>query len=433
MATAATTTSVIPGIAAHGKIVKITCKRNMRVIIRRDYGNTPDVPVRTENHPSPPKQSASNRQPAQPHTRQPVENAIQHELAQARFIAGDLADHMFGHLVPTDIAKDILKQFIADGIVEIYESSSKTPNKPLDPKSKRVRKALAAAFKDARAHGCIRSDSDAVMAETQSVQADKKQGKGKKSKKQDNPYSWRWRDFPREPIGEDKLVTFLNDITDRALEVAKPRLDSNCKVRNRFAAPEDKYHGVPLSYEPDGEDMRPDFLVLPVKAFSPDFKTVYSEYVNFTALRAVGESKNKDFASGLDQVHRYARGIRRAQPWVHFVVALTVTRSRLALVRGDGSGTERLELALSDGRGCIELIRILLGIALAEGEDLGQSSEVKLDAKERSCKVSKAKAPPPPKEPPRAEGHYRESKATTSSSQLHFAPASLSTHDTSQP
>ncbi|KIJ07673.1 hypothetical protein PAXINDRAFT_173363 [Paxillus involutus ATCC 200175] len=404
----------------------------MRVIIRRDYGNTPDVPVRTEDHSSPTKQSASNRQPSQPHTRGHVDNAIQHELAQARFIADDLGDHMFGHLVATDIAKDILKQFIADGVVDIYDSSSETPNKPLGPKSKRVRKALAAAFKDARAHGCIRSDSDAAMAETESVQADKKQGRGKKSKQQDNPYSWRWRDFPREPIGEDKVVTFLNDITDRALEIAKPRLDSNCKVRNRFAAPEDKYHGVPLSYEPDGEDMRPDFLVLPVKAFSPDFKTVDQKYVNFTALRAVGESKNKDFASGLDQVHRYARGIRRAQPWVHFVVALTVTRSRLALVRGDGSGTERLELALSDGRGCIELIRILLGIALAEGDDLGQSSEVELETKERSCKVSKAKAPPPPKEAPPAEGHYRESKATASSSQLYSAPASLSTHDTSQ-
>ncbi|KAF8838984.1 hypothetical protein BDN67DRAFT_970717, partial [Paxillus ammoniavirescens] len=405
----------------------------MRVIRQHDYGNTPDVPVRTENHRSPPKQSASNRQPAQPHTRQPVDNAIQHELAGARFIAGDLADHMFGHLVPTDMAKDILKQFIADGVVKIYNSSSDTPNKPLGPKSEAVRKALAAAFEDARANGCIRSDSAAVTAETESVQADKKQGKGKNSKQQDNPYSWRWRDFPPEPIGEDTLVTFLNDITDRALEVAKPRLDSNCKVRNRFAAPKDKYHGVPLSYEPDGEDMRPDFLVLPVEAFSPDFKTVYPKYVNFTALRAVGESKNKDFVSGLDQVHRYARGIRRAQPWVHFVVALTVTRSRFALVRGDGSGTERLELALSGGRGCIELIRILLGIALAEGDDLGQSSFVELDRKERSCKVSKAKAPPPPKEAPPAESHYRESKATASSSQLYSAPASLSTHDTSQP
>ncbi|KIJ15390.1 hypothetical protein PAXINDRAFT_169232 [Paxillus involutus ATCC 200175] len=402
----------------------------MRVICRRDYGNTPDVPVRTENHQSPTKQSASDRQPGQPHTRGHVDNAIQHELARARFIAGDLADHMFGHLVPTDMAKDILKQFIADGVVEIYDSSSETP---LGPKSKGVRKALAAAFEDARAHGCIRSDSGAVTAETESVQADKKQGKGKNSKQQDNPYSWRWRGFPREPIGEDKLVTFLNDITDLALEVAKPRLDSNCKLRNRFAAPKDKYHGVPLSYEPDGEDMRPDFLVLPVEAFSPDFKTVDQRYVNFTALRAVGESKNKDFTSGLDQVHRYARGIRRAQPWVHFVVALTVTSSRLALVRGDGSGTERLELALSDGRGCIELIRILLGIALAEGDDLGQSPDVKLDTKERSCNVSKAKAPPPPKKAPPAEGHYRESKATASSSQLYSAPASLSTHDTSQP
>ncbi|KAF8833102.1 hypothetical protein BDN67DRAFT_1017953, partial [Paxillus ammoniavirescens] len=330
------------------------------------------------------------------------------------------------------MAKDILKQFVADGVVQIYDSSSDTPNKPLDPKSEAVQKALTAAFEDARTHGCIRSGAEVAMAETESVKTDEKQGKGKNSKKQDNAYSWRWKDFPREPIGEDKVVTFLNDITDRALKVAKPRLDSNCKVKNRFAASKDKYHGVPLSYGPDGKDMRPDFLVLPTEAFSPDFKTVNQEYVNFTAMRAVGESKNKDFASGLDQVHRYARGIRRAQPWVHFVVALTVTSSRLALVRGDGSGTERLELALSDGRGCIELIRILLGLALAEGDDLGQSSEVEVGITERYCKVSKAKAPPP-KEAPSAEGHYRESEATASSFQLYSAPAPLSTHDTCQP
>ncbi|KIJ05646.1 hypothetical protein PAXINDRAFT_21117 [Paxillus involutus ATCC 200175] len=45
---------------------------------------------------------------------------------------------------------------------------------------------------------------------------------------------------------------------------------------------------------------------------------------------------------------------------------------------------------------------------------------------------AKAKARPPPKAPP-AEGHYRESKATASSSQLYSVPGSLSTHDTSEP
>ncbi|KIJ09737.1 hypothetical protein PAXINDRAFT_17193 [Paxillus involutus ATCC 200175] len=105
---------------------------------------------------------------------------------------------------------------------------------------------------------------------------------------------------------------------------------------------------------------------------------------------------------------------------MHLVVALTVTRNRPALLRGESSDTECLELALLDGRGCIELIRIMLGIALAEGDDLGQNSDVDL-------------ATSPPTTAPRVQVSYRESKVTASSSQAHSASVSLSTHDTSQP
>ncbi|KIJ21026.1 hypothetical protein PAXINDRAFT_6803 [Paxillus involutus ATCC 200175] len=126
---------------------------------------------------------------------------------------------------------------------------------------------------------------------------------------------------------------------------------------------------------------------------------------------------HQNIESGLEQVHRYARDIRRAQ---HLLVGLTVTRNKLALLRGESSGTECLELALPDGRGCIELVRILLGIALTEGDDLGQNCDVDL-------------ATSPATTAPRVQVSYRESKATASSSQAHSAPASLSTHNTSQP
>ncbi|KAF8834931.1 hypothetical protein BDN67DRAFT_1016008 [Paxillus ammoniavirescens] len=129
--------------------------------------------------------------------------------------------------------------------------------------------------------------------------------------------------------------------------------------------------------------------------------------------------KNSDphQSNRLQQVHPYARGIKHAQ---HFSVALTVTRNELALLRGESSDTERLELALPDGRGCIKLIQILLGIALAEGGNLGQNSDVDL-------------ATSPPTTAPSVQVSYRESKFTASSSQTHSAPASLSTHDISQP
>ncbi|KIJ07091.1 hypothetical protein PAXINDRAFT_19705, partial [Paxillus involutus ATCC 200175] len=127
---------------------------------------------------------------------------------------------------------------------------------------------------------------------------------------------------------------------------------------------------------------------------------------------------HQNIGSDLEQVHRYARGIKRAQPWMHLVVALTVTRNRPALLRGESSDTECLELALLDGRGCIELIRIMLGIALAEGDDLGQNSDVDL-------------ATSPPTTAPRVQVSYRESKVTASSSQGALRQSvSLSTHDT---
>ncbi|KAF9235302.1 hypothetical protein BU15DRAFT_78134 [Melanogaster broomeanus] len=423
-------TKVIPatGAAVHGKVAKIVCKRNMDVIRLCAYENEPSS-IRTKNHPSPAKQSASNRHPGQPHMRTPVDAAIQHELAEARFVSDDLADHIFGHLVPTDLARDILKKFVANGTVEVCEGkpSAGASATVLDEKCDAVQSALDAAFEAAKVHGCIRSHSDAGLAKTPSAQADTEKKAGKASKV--HRHFWRWKDFPKVPLGEDALVDFLNKTTDSALNIAKLQFgDAKSKRRNRFAAPEDKHHAVPLAYEADVEDMRPDFLVLPIEAFSSDMKTVDQKYVNFTALRAVGESKNKEFRSGLEQVHRYARGIRRAQPWVHFVLAMTVTKDRMSLVRGDSSGTERLELVLSNGRGCVEFIRILLGLALAEGIDLGQSPDVELRSEARSCIISKLS--PPPKT---TQTHnYRNSQAPVSSSGPPSVRASLSVEQSSE-
>ena len=124
-----------------------------------------------------------------------------------------------------------------------------------------------------------------------------------------------------------------------------------------------------------------------MEAFLDDFKTVDPRYLNFTASRLVGEAKNKDLAAGVEQVQRYARGLKRAQPWVHYVLAMTITRDKVVFMRGEGSGTERLELILSDGRGCIEFIRTLLGLALAEDVDLGQNPDVEVGNETRTREI----------------------------------------------
>lgn len=367
-------------------------QRNMNFLKLRDHGNVV-VPVRTETHPSPMKQAASNRQPGQSHTRTTVDEAINHELAKARYLMDDLADHVFGHIVSTELAKDILHQFIHDGIVQVFEGAatrySHDDRVALDPTSDDVQCALRQAFEDADEHDCVLPDTAGNGVGPESSSADTKaKAKGADTKRREKQrattYSFKWSTFPAEPINEDELVSFLNEITDHAFAFAKPKLaEEDPELRHRFAAPKDKRHAMALSYEPDGEDMRPDFVLLPREAFVDNFKTVDPRYINFTASRLVGEAKNKDLAAGLEQVQRYARGLKRAQPWVHYVLAMTITRDKAVFLRGEGSGTERLELMLADGRGCIEFIRILLGLALADEVDLGHNPDVEL--KGESC------------------------------------------------
>ncbi|KAF8551992.1 hypothetical protein OG21DRAFT_209465 [Imleria badia] len=348
-------------------------------------------PVRATRYPSPPQITASNSHPGQSHTRARVDKAITHELANARYLLQDLADHVLGHIVSTKLARDILQKFVQDKVIQVFEvtgTRNKAKRVPLDPDSDEARSAVEQAFEYADKYDCIQLDTQSNGVESGCSAADTK-GKGKQKEKK---YSFRWTNFPAEPLREDDLVVFLNDTTDLAFDFAKPKLAiANPELRHRFAAPEDKHHAVPLSYEPDEEDMRPDFLLLPIEAFSDGFKTVDQKYVNFTASRLVGKSKNKQLAAGLKQMQRYARGLKRAQPWVRFVLGMAMTRDKAAFLRGDGSGTEQLDVMLTEGRGCIEFIRILLGLSLADQVDLGHSPHVVLEGKERTCKTRKVR------------------------------------------
>lgn len=239
--------------------------------------------------------------------------------------------------------------------MKVFEKSSSQYVR-LNVNSDDAKTMLDVAFKDANTHGChgLLPDSPKPEKTTKSL-----------------PCKWWWSGFPSGSTPcEDKLVNFLNAIADKARtgEVANPRpSESQCKTKNRLATPKDKHQRIPLSYEADAEDMRPDFMILPIEAFGgEDLEQVDETYFNFTAMLAVGESKSSNFGDGLNQVQRYARGIKRAQPWGRFVVAMTVAHGKAAPLRGDGTGTERLELGLQDSRGCIKFIRILLWLALAE-------------------------------------------------------------------
>ncbi|KAI6130109.1 hypothetical protein EV401DRAFT_655071 [Pisolithus croceorrhizus] len=349
-----------------------TVRRNLRLIHHARRGDQ-DIQARTKNKQSPVKQSAGNKHPSENHTRDVVDSEINHELSKARYRALDLADLMFGHLVTTSLARDILERFLVDGVVTCRKHQSKESHRP---ESDEARHALEAAYADAVAHACHRTD--APLEETKEPKA---------------KYQWHWPQFPGAPIDENKLVAFLNNIADKALSTAKSiNGDDSLKPRNRFAAPRDKHHAIPLSYEPDGEDMRPDFMVLPLAAFSDDIEPKTDEaYVNFTAMLLAGESKSgRNAREGLMQVQRYIRGIKRAQPWLRFATGMTMGRDFVALLRGDCSGMERVELSLSDGRGCIEFIRIVLGIILSEKEDFGHNLDIEIGERDVSVDVLEA-------------------------------------------
>ena len=133
------------------------------------YGSDPSIPNRTKNHPSPTKPSSSNRHPGPPATREPVDKAIRRELAEARFTADDIADQMFGHLVPTNLARDILGKLVSSGDVQVYaregQSDAEDSKQPLDPNSQDVLCALDDACENAKRHACFRSEFGEVEIE----------------------------------------------------------------------------------------------------------------------------------------------------------------------------------------------------------------------------------------------------------------------------
>ena len=260
-------------------------------------------------------------------------------------LAGDLASHMFGHSVSTDLVRDILTAFVTDGVVEVFEVARVIPHDeqvsgaPFDPHSEDVQRAIGQAFEAAAAHDCIRLSPESNVPEKRSPLPDKEEEKEK-------TYAFTWCKFPKVPFREDELVSFLNEVTDRAFAIALRLSTTKLELRHRFVAPEDKHHTIPLAYEPDERNIRPNFLLLPIEAFSQpggSSQTVDEKYVNLTAARLVGEP-NEDLAEGLEQMLRYGHGLKCAQPWVYYVLGMTISQDvAVFLQRDQRLGTPRVD------------------------------------------------------------------------------------------
>lgn len=345
----------------------------------------------TESQSSPVKHSASNPATGQPLTRVHVDTALKHELSKGRFFASDLGDLMFRSVISTKLASEVLHGLLKEGTVEVLkvvgQRETKVPRISGDANT-----AIDCAYARALVHGCKRPGVDLERTKTP-----------RKHKVTDVIWKWTWKDYPRTTIVEKRLVDYLNGVIDTALSL-------DClhgrELRYRFAVPHDTHHRLPLAYGPRDEDMRPDFIVLPIEAFrkvdpeKPGDRVTYElkkEWSNFTTIRLSGECKTSDTTKGVDQVQRYMRGMRRAQPWQRFVTAMSISRTAAVFIRGDGSGTERLLMEFHRGWASLEFVRVLLAIALADPELFGKSQHIDVAWELKKVPVARpSPAPVPP-------------------------------------
>ncbi|KAF9234404.1 hypothetical protein BU15DRAFT_65762 [Melanogaster broomeanus] len=355
------------------------------------------VPASGSSITTPFRNSGSSWRPNQQQTRATVDTALHHELGDARYVADDLGDLMFGSVISTERAKEILQGLLSVGLVKVQKIVGEKKSDVLSG-STNAASALQHAYERALVHGCKRVGVD-----------ESKTPPKPKNSANHVSWSWTWVGFPRSTIKEPELIDYFNRVLDTALD-----LDclSGKTLRNRFATPIDTQHAFPLSYGPDKEDMRPDFVVLPIEAFekhmpsSPAERIRYEpkiEWFNFTTIKMPGECKTSDSNKGVAQVQRYMRGMRRAQPWQRFVTAITVTRDIVSFMRGDASGIERLKMQLQNGRASLEFVRMLLAIGLGGPELFGNSHYFSLLTQPQKTRVSLSKPPP---DPPHADDPF---------------------------
>jgi len=104
-----------------------------------------------------------------------------------------------------------------------------------------------------------------------------------------------------------------------------------------------------------------------------DYAYVNNEYIDFEKLSCTGEVKTSEHSNAITQEMIYMEQQRLAQPQRHFVLGLAVSNGKLTLSRADSMGTEECTLSLNCGSGILEAIRVILGFAIANQEDFGQS------------------------------------------------------------
>ncbi|KAH7919348.1 hypothetical protein BV22DRAFT_1040991 [Leucogyrophana mollusca] len=359
-------------------------RRNIKCISWWHRRNDPAGSLRSDAQSTSMKLSGSNRTPGERHTTGAVDDVPVHQSPRGQLFSRDLVDNVFGAIITTDLARIVLEGLVKSGTVNLDNVERPHKRRKCDGASgsNLFAASITNAFDVARARACIRSPP-----------LEKQPGDVREEK------SWRWPTFPRKPVDEYLLVDFLNLVMEECICIALPHLHNHTQLF-RFAAPTNKHHAFPLSYEADDQDLRPDVVLLPITSFNDkgDKKgtrcgTVNEKYLNFTAIRLIGESKSKYHADGVTQAIRYMRGTKRAQPWLRYVLGLAISYHKISFIRGDPAGTEYTDLNLNTSGGSLEFVQLLLGLGLLHDKELLTNPNTDLVEKEVKVKASAIREP----------------------------------------
>lgn len=87
-------------------------------------------------------------------------------------------------------------------------------------------------------------------------------------------------------------------------------------------------------------------------------------------------STHNDMEDAVARTFGYMRQHRMTQPFMRFILGLAATETAMTLIRADGVGVELCTLEMETPRGVMEVVRLALGLAVADHAHRGGTSGV---------------------------------------------------------
>ncbi|KAG5635123.1 hypothetical protein H0H81_012383 [Sphagnurus paluster] len=114
----------------------------------------------------------------------------------------------------------------------------------------------------------------------------------------------------------------------------------------------------------------PEWAIDAIREYS-DSRHLDMAHVCFPNINVPGETKEKRMLNSALQAIVYMRQQRRTQSWRRFGLGLMTTKDKVGLLRADPTGIEQCILPKNTAHGIIEIIRLTLGLLVANETEFG--------------------------------------------------------------